>query len=203
MILRGIKFGVIVTAACAAVSIPAAPAYGQSGHPSAKATAQLSRTHLFDSATASEGVWTELLTNSIKTPNGKCLVVNASLECGLYTQTEASSKGGKKDTSTAHASMQVKVTVDGQEAHPGPVVFARRTQQLSATLEGMIADCLAVDDNGNIILDEECVTPEQVELVLETRPTGLSTSSPAGQETWTDPVLSVLVCLLFGGVVAL
>jgi hypothetical protein len=60
------------------------------------------------------------------------------------------------------------VLVDGAEAAPGVVTFCKRTQELSATLQGLIDGCLSVDDLGNVILDEECLLPEEIELLLDT-----------------------------------
>jgi hypothetical protein len=55
---------------------------------------------------------------------------------------------------------------------PGTVTYAARTQTLSATLEGAIAGCLTTvnnpDGTTSIILDPNCVTPEEIELILST-----------------------------------
>jgi hypothetical protein len=136
------------------------------GQPSAKATCQVADITLIQDTNQQD--WTTILSNTIKTANSKDLFIDASLECGLYTQTLVRSKNGVKDTSIATATIKVRVLIDGVEAYPGEVVFGRRQQTLSATLEGMIAGCLTVGDNNNIILDENCVTPEEIELILET-----------------------------------
>ena len=61
--------------------------------------------------------------------------------------------------------------VDGRVIEPGPVVYGRRTQTLSATLEGAIAGCLSIvtnlDGTLSIVLDPNCVTPETIELILD------------------------------------
>jgi hypothetical protein len=68
--------------------------------------------------------------------------------------------------------VQVRVLVDGTVAEPGPVVFGRRAQTLTATLEGAIANCLTLvtnaDGSVSIVLDPDCVTPEEIELILDT-----------------------------------
>src|SRR5213078_375578 len=62
--------------------------------------------------------------------------------------------------------------VDGDVVPPGIVTYAARTQTLSATLEGAIAGCLTIVTNADgslsIVLDEDCVTPEEIDLILAT-----------------------------------
>jgi hypothetical protein len=76
------------------------------------------------------------------------------------------------DTSTATASVKVRALVDDVEAVPGEVVYGKRTQQLTATLEGAIAGCLSIVTNsaGNpqIVLNTNCVLPEVIGLVQDT-----------------------------------
>jgi len=54
---------------------------------------------------------------------------------------------------------------------PGAVVFGRRTQTLSSTLEGAIGGCLSLvtnlDGTTSIAVDTNCVTPETIELILD------------------------------------
>lgn len=134
---------------------------------SSKSTVKFAETMMVDGA--NQDGWTTLLSNGIKTSSQKDLFCDVSLECGLFTRTEVQSKGGKKDTSTAEGIIKIRVVVDGMVAYPGEVVFAGRSQTLSATLEGQIAKCLSVDaDTGAIVLDEDCVQPEAVELILDT-----------------------------------
>src|SRR5436190_1713320 len=63
------------------------------------------------------------------------------------------------------------VLIDGVPAEPGTVVFGRRSQTLSATLEGAIAGCLSLvtnlDGTTSIVVDTNCVAPETIELILE------------------------------------
>jgi hypothetical protein len=137
-----------------------------SGTPAAKVTAAVSQTQLL-TATAVAG-WDTILSNTIKTPNQKDLFIDVSLESGLVTRTAAQSHGGHKDTSVASAEVRVRVLIDGHVAYPGEVIFAGRTQELSATLDGLISSCFIVDENGNVVLDEDCVEPEEIELILST-----------------------------------
>src|SRR5262245_27555464 len=126
---------------------------------------------LISQTTGTNG-WVTILAAPVKTPASKELYVNASLEAGLYTQTKVSSKNNKKDTSTASVAIQVRALIDGNPMPPGTVTYAARTQTLSATLEGAIAGCLTTvtnpDGTVSIILDPNCVSPEEIELILDT-----------------------------------
>jgi archaellum component FlaG (FlaF/FlaG flagellin family) len=150
--------------------LPMATAYGQS-QPSSKVTAKTANLVLLPE-TSGTGNWQTLLANTIKTPNQKDLFISASFEVGLFTQTLVRSKNQQSDSSTARSSVQVRVLVDGTVAEPGTVVFGRRTQTLTATLEGAIGDCLTLvtnlDGSVSIIVDPDCVTPEEIELILST-----------------------------------
>jgi len=156
-----------------ALSLAAVSGYAQTSQPSSKVTAKTANLTLLKSTTNSFG-WQTLFSNTIKTANRKDLFISASFEVGLYTQTLVSSKNMVKDTSTADANVQVQVLLDAgtvaeRVIEPGAVVYGRRIQTLSATLEGAIAGCLTVDLlTGSVILDEACVKPEIIELVLET-----------------------------------
>jgi hypothetical protein len=141
------------------------------GQPSSKVTFQSSALTLIPETTGT-GDWVTVLGNVIKTANNKDLFISGSLEVGLYTQTLVKSKNMVKDTSTASVSIQVQALVDGVPAAPGTVTYAARTQTLSATLEGAIAGCLTTvvnaDGSISIVLDDTCVTPEEIELILST-----------------------------------
>jgi hypothetical protein len=161
--------------------------FAAEGQPAAKSTAMASAINILDnsvqSAEATEPAWTPILSNTIKTANPSDLFVDVSLECGLYTGTTVKSKNGVKDTSTADASVKVRVLVDGVEAHPGAVNFCRRSQELTATFQGLLTDeegnsCLITEavvdeETGEITgytttIDEECVRPEELGLILQT-----------------------------------
>jgi hypothetical protein len=151
-----------------ALSLATVSGYAQTSQPSSKVTAKTANLTLLD-YTKGTGGWQKLFSNTIKTANQKDLFISASFEVGLYTQTLVKSKGMVSDTSTADAKVQVRVLLDGTPVEPGAVVYGRRKQTLSATLEGAIAGCLSIDPlTGGIVLDEDCVQPEIIELILET-----------------------------------
>jgi len=155
-----------------ALTLAAVNGYAQTSQPSSKVTAKTANLTLLPATTAT-GDWQTLLSNTIKTANQKDLFISASFEVGLYTQTLVRSKNMTTDTSTADTKVQVRVLLDGTRVvEPGAVVYGRRKQTLSATLEGAIAGCLSlstnVDGSVTIVLDPDCVTPEEIELILET-----------------------------------
>jgi len=141
------------------------------GQPSAKFAFSTSSLTLIEETTGTSD-WVTILSSPIKTPAAKEVYVSASLEAGLYTQTLVRSKNLKKDTSTASVAIQVRALIDGTPMPPGVVTYAARTQTLSATLEGAISGCLSVvtnpDGTQTIVLDPDCVTPEEIELILNT-----------------------------------
>jgi len=145
-------------------------AQGQSSQPSSKVTAKTANITLLPKTTGTAD-WQTVLANTIKTANQKDLFISASFEVGLFTQTKVSSKNLTSDSSTATANVQVRVLLDGRVVEPGQVVYGRRTQTLTATLEGAIAGCLSivtnVDGSLSIVVDPNCVTPETIELILD------------------------------------
>jgi len=163
------------TIAMLALSLAAVSGYAQS-QPSSKVTAKTANLTLLP-PTTTQSAWHTVLANNIKTANQKDLFINASLEVGLYTDTLVRSKLMVSDTSTAVASVKVRVVLDlGKPAErivePGEVVYGRRSQKLTATLEGAIAGCLTVATNADgslsIVLNPLCVTPEEIGLILDT-----------------------------------
>ena len=183
------KLTVGLLAASLVLSLAVATGHAQS-QPSAKVTAKTANLTLLP-ATTGTGDWQTVLANQIKTPNQKDLFISASFEVGLFTQTLVTSKNMVKDTSSSTATVQVRVLLDGNPVEPGAVVFGRRKQTLSATLEGAISGCLTivtnVDGSLSIILDPECVTPEEIELILETMDAAtfnfVATDVPTGVHT--------------------
>lgn len=139
--------------------------------PSSKATAKVADFTLLDweKTDSSKTVpWTSLMSTTIKTSMQKDLFVDANLESGLYTGTLVKSRDMISDTSNSTAGIKVRVLIDGKPAYPGEVNFARRSQTLSATLQGQLA---LMDKNGDGIVGfDELVTiaPEEISLVLET-----------------------------------
>ena len=141
--------------------------------PAAKATAQAGALNVIAAESANDfAQWRTILSNHLKTPNQKDIFVGVTMECGLLTRTLVQSKGGQKSTAVAEGAVEVRVLVDGHEAEPGPVTFCRRSQELSTTFQDLIDGCLSVDDLGNVLLDEACLLPEEVELVQETMNAG-------------------------------
>src|SRR6266550_9138135 len=135
------------------LSLVAVSGYAQNGTPSSKVTAKTANFTLLP-PTATQSEWHTLLANKIKTANQKDLFISASFEVGLYTDTLVRSKLMVSDTTTAKASVKVRVVLDLGKANervvePGEVVYGRRSQTLTATLEGAIAGCLSVVTNVN------------------------------------------------------
>ena len=144
--------------------------------------------NLTESSADYTGNWTTILTQNIKTPNQKDLIIDVSLETGLYTRTHVKSKRNYEgdpawDSSTAHAKVMVRVGVDGnyatvgvgeeQEAgvaFPRAVTFNEREQTLSAKFMGIFTgDCLIVDpDTHEVSINYTCLEPEELELILNT-----------------------------------
>ncbi|HMF88773.1 MAG TPA: hypothetical protein VK575_11905 [Gemmatimonadaceae bacterium] len=150
--------------------LPMATANGQS-QPSSKVTAKTASLVLLPETTGT-GDWQTLLANTIKTPNQKDLFIGASFEVGIYTRTLVKTRNLVSDTSIAKGNVEVRVLLDGNVVEPGTVVFGRRSQTLTATLEGAIGDCLSLvtnlDGSVSIVVDPLCVTPEEIELILST-----------------------------------
>jgi len=156
--------------------------YADSTNASAKVTIQTSYLNVLgpitNSSTTSyttndiQSGWQSVLEQDLKMANNHDLLMVASFEVGLLTSTTVMSKNMVADTSTATASVKVRALVDGVEAAPGEVVYGKRTQQLTATLEGAIASCLSVVTNGSgglqIALDTNCVLPEVIGLLQDT-----------------------------------
>ena len=159
----------------ALMALAATPAMAQSN--SAKTGAGMTNTVLVADTTGSE--YGPLLPVTLHVPNDKELIIDVTLECGLKTRTKAKRKGGKEDSAVAEASVRVFVRVDSVEtdgsgepvysvlAEPAQgVIFCKRTQTLTAEFQGLIEGC--IDAEGHIFLDDACLEPETVELILDT-----------------------------------
>ncbi len=137
---------------------------------SAKVTAKTSALTLLPKSSGNGG-WKTVLSNQIKTSNQKDLFVGVSLECSLFTQTTVNSKNLIPDTSVGQAEIKGRVLLDGKVVEPGDVVFARRTQTLTATLEGAIGGCLVtvsnLDGSFSTTVNTNCVTSETIGLILD------------------------------------
>ncbi len=150
--------------------------------PSAKATAQLGDLSVVEvsgsggSGTTDDGNtdWVTLFEQDIKTPTGKDLFINVSLECGLTTDTTVMSKKLARAIADAEAIVEVRVRVDdvavpvnGNATPDTDITFARRHQTLIAEFAGDISGCMEIVD-GVIVIDWECVDPEMLQLILDT-----------------------------------
>ena len=142
---------------------------------SSKFAAQLSDLTLVESTTAAD--WTTVLNTSIKTPNKKDLLIGGSLETALFTQTQVKGRNGSTTSSSATATLEVRLLIDGKAydsdsqtgAFPPKVVYDKRAQTLSATLGGVIVSCKDLNADGIITVATECtVTDEMIELILQT-----------------------------------
>src|SRR5205823_5539483 len=164
------KKSTVVLAVALLVAVFGASTANAQSQPSSKVTAKTANLTLLPKTTGT-GDWQTLFSNTIKTANQKDLFISASLEVGLFTRTLVSSKNMTKDMSVADANVQVQVLLDGKAVEPGSVVYGRRTQTLSATLEGAIAGCLSIvlnaDGSQSIVVDPTCVLPETIELILD------------------------------------
>ena len=162
----------------AILAIASLSATAQSINANAKATFETSYLALLGPLTAStaagaiEGPWNTVLEQGLKTASQWDLTIVPSFEVGLLTLTSVSSKNMVIDIATATACVKVRVLVDGVVAAPGEVVYGKRTQQLSATLEGAIAGCLSIITNASgaltITLNTNCVAPETISLLQDT-----------------------------------
>src|SRR5262245_34815263 len=157
--------------------LPMSRTGAQTSIPSAKATMQMGNIAVMAAklgAGSSKTNWTTVMHGVMKTSQQKDMVMTASMEVGLYTRTLVRSKLGTPDTSSATAGVELRMVVDAgtpneRIAYPGPVIFGRRTQELTATFQGLIDGCLTVDPaTGVVIIDPTCVRPEELQLVLDT-----------------------------------
>ena len=173
----------LILAAAAALIAAGAPALAES-MPSSKASVAmgdltaLSLAPVNQALNSTDTAWTTVLASHIKTANDKELAFDVALQCGLVTYTAVKSKGGKRDTANASGTIKIRVKVtdeDGNERFAGPnegndpdrgVTYCHRTQELSAVFQGLIEDC--IDEFGAINLDDSCLEPEEVSLMLST-----------------------------------
>lgn len=148
---------------------------------SAKSTVQMSGLNLLDTASTGSiaadgsysGDWAPLLSASLHTSQQKDVIVGASLEVGLFTDTMVSSQRGNRDTSTAEAKVEVRVVLDAGTAGerialPGTIVFNKRSQRLIAEFGGVLESCTDRNLDGKITVDECIFTDETLDLMLDT-----------------------------------
>ena len=138
---------------------------GEAAAQSAKATGRVGGINILDS---SQMGWSTIMDSQIKMANQKDLFIQASLECGLYTQTKVVGKKGSSDTSSASAEVKLRVLIDGKEVSPGQITFCSRQQELSAVLGGVLESCSDSNGDGTMSQDECEFSDEEIELVLKT-----------------------------------
>lgn len=162
------------------------------GTPSAKATFAYSSlvnvkacntADSFGCTGATDSGWQTFLKQQIKLANQKDLFFNASLQCGIVTDTTVRSVGGSLDTAEARGTIRARIKVTapngtvtyaqpstGFEYTPlaanlngGPagVVFCDRIQTLKAKFSGLT--CTAGVDG--VVT---CTNPEELQLILKT-----------------------------------
>ncbi|NIO04016.1 MAG: hypothetical protein GTN74_05200 [Proteobacteria bacterium] len=137
--------------------------------PSAKVSAGVRDIAVVQAFSATGIDWTPDFARCIKTPAQKDLFIDVSLEVGLTTDTKVMSKNLQRAEAEAEAMVKVKVLVDGVEALPGVVTYARRKQTMIAQFAGDLSNCLTIDPTSSaLVLDEECIEPESLQLILET-----------------------------------
>jgi len=200
------KWIVIGLALVLALTLAVGSVLGQTGVRASKATAKVSELTLIEWAPEApsetppgemdESIpeepydrgWATILTQNIKTPQGKDLFIDVSLETGLYTRTLVKSKRNSAedqdwDSSMAHAKVMVRVGVDGNYAtvpvgeeeqagvaFPRAVTFNEREQTLSAKFMGIFTgECFSVDPvTHEVTIDYNCLEPEELDLILDT-----------------------------------
>jgi len=128
--------------------------------------------------------WHSILKQQIKLANQKDLFMNASLQCGIVTDTTVKSMNSTStssyDTAEARGTVRVRVKItkpdgsvmyaqpnSGAELAAGPgtgegIVFCDRIQQLKAKFSGL--QCTADLTTGVVT----CTTPEELQLILKT-----------------------------------
>jgi hypothetical protein len=136
--------------------------------------------------------WDPVLSTYIRVPQQEDLIFDVALQCGLYTDTQVKTSGGNKDTSSAEASVAVRVKIEewlgtdgaGRDVLDAPfhalpneeagVVFCSRKQTLSAKLQGIIENlaCFPENADGVPTFDPDApgceLVDEEIQLVLET-----------------------------------
>jgi len=85
--------------------------------------------------------WTTSWTTTLKTLTRRTSSSTFRWSAGSYTETRVKSYAGVAGNASAEASVQVQVLVDGVAAHPGEVIFCKRTQELTALFGGRSWNC--------------------------------------------------------------
>lgn len=123
--------------------------------------------------------WHTILKQQIKLANQKDLFMDASLQCGIITDTTVKSMNGSLDSSEAQGTIRVRIKITTPsgavvDAEPNSgrnatgaadgdgVVFCDRIQTLAAKFSGL--NCTANLTTGAVT----CSTPEELQLILKT-----------------------------------
>ncbi|MDB4285309.1 hypothetical protein N9903_00180 [bacterium] len=126
-----------------------------------------------------------ILEATIKTANKSDLLIGVSMQDGLYTMTKVKGKNGSVEVAGAEGGIEVWLEIDGDAdshpVYPEIVTFARRFQELSATLGGVIESCDVTvtatgsgdtwdgTSTGTIYVPDDCeVSDEEIGLILDT-----------------------------------
>ena len=158
---------------CLAVVMAVVFGYGSAfaDQPASKATAKCGDVRGI--AVADE--YRTIFTQDLRTPTGKDLFIDVSLECGITTNTAVMSKALERALATAEAAVMVRVLVDPvfvggvldnpleAIALPGEICYASRMQTLVAEFAGDFSDCIS--DTG--VVDDECTQAEFLQLILK------------------------------------
>jgi len=157
---------------CLAFVLAVTFGFGNAYAASAKATAQCTDIAVVELATANEDGYSPVFTTVVRTSESKELFIDVSLECGLTTNTKVMSKQLERALATAEAGVEVKVLVDGVEAAPGVITFAKRKQTLIAEFAGFVNDysdsCFTYNEDGTKTINADCVDEESLQLILDT-----------------------------------
>lgn len=173
----------VKTLACAGLLAAGIVQTAAAQTPSSKATFSYSQLVALKScSTATTGCptendWKTILKSQIKMANQKDLFFNASLQCGLVTDTTVKSVAGTLDEDESRATIRVRIKLtapdgtisygqpnSGLDANAEPVagiVYCDRVQQLKAKFAGL--NCTA-DLTGTVT----CTDPEELQLILKT-----------------------------------
>lgn len=165
----------LVSMSASAQSIPAAKA--TFAYTSLTVLPPCSSTNAAGCAGNGSDGWTSILKQQLKTANQKDLFINASLQCGIVTDTTVKSMNGSSDTAEARGTIRVKVKITaptGAVTYAQPstgrdatntvgdgIVFCDRVQTLNAKFSGL--NC-TVDASGMVT----CANPEELQLILKT-----------------------------------
>lgn len=183
--MKKILLGACAVATAVAAALVTAPAAsGQSaGTPSAKAAFTSSEVIALSALASPETPagdtgWQTVLSTQMKTSSQKDLIFDASLQCGLVTDTTVKSSGGNASSATARANISVRILVDAgmpnervavpsnsldaNKASAEGVVYCDRIQTLAAKFAGL--DCTADLTTGVVT----CATDEELQLILKT-----------------------------------